>query len=57
MVTDVIGGKAACTQVANVGDLYTPTCILCAENWVTWCPSVSKEQRLECFEMGLKWHF
>ncbi len=44
-------------HVVTVRDLYTPTCILHAENWVAWCPSVSKEQRLKCFEMGLKWHF
>jgi len=38
-------------------DLYTSTCILHAENRVTGCLSLAKDQRLECFEMGVKWHF
>lgn len=44
-------------QLVSVRDLYTLTCILLAENRVTWSPSVSKELRLESSEMGLKWHF
>jgi hypothetical protein len=57
MVTGVIAGKTSCTQMANVGDLYTPTCILRPENRVTCRPSLSKQERLETNENGLKWHF
>ena len=40
----------------SAGLVYS-TCILLAKNRVTWSPSLSKEQRLESCEMGLKWHF